>query len=132
MADTDLLSTDPLDIALGPDGDLLIDENGLSLISGLEGIAQLVRFRLGMFKGEWFLNLDIGVDWYSLLGEHYDEAKTRAVIAAEIADVPGVLAVTELSIAFDGRTRELTIDWAATTLFGDTPGDTLPITLRLP
>lgn len=123
-----LLETDPIDILLDEDGDLVLDGDGLHFVSGLAAVVQGIRFRLGLFRGEWFLNLDVGVPWYDeVLGEHFDEAHVRQLVADAINDTPGVKEITELTVKFDNKTRLITVTWAATTLFGDTPSDTLKV-----
>jgi hypothetical protein len=128
-----ILETDPLDIALGADGDIALGaDGGPYLTSGLAGVAQLCRTALLLFRGEWFRDLDAGVAWMAndvvpevraILGQRLDEAAVRAAVRGAVLAVPGVLALTRLEVALDARTRRLTITWAARTVFGDTPVD---------
>jgi hypothetical protein len=123
-----LLESDMTTILLDDDGDFVIDpQKGLVLIGGLTAVVQAVRYRLGLFLGEWFLNLDVGVPWYDLIGEQFDADRTRDAVAAAINDVPGILEVTELTVQYDNRSRTVTVTWAARTLFGDTPSVTLAV-----
>lgn len=130
-----LLADDPLDIALDADGDMdLGDDGGPYFTRGLEGVGQLCRTALLLFRGEWFADLDAGVPWMAndvvsesqaILGNRLDEATVRAAVRDAVLAVPGVLALTKLEIAIAAPTRTLTITWAARTIFGDTPVDTL-------
>lgn len=123
-----LLEADPVDILLDEDGDIVLDENGLHFVSGLDGIVQAVRYRLSLFRGEWFLNLDVGVPWYDeIIGEHFDEALVRRRVAEAINDVEGIVEITELTAKYDNKTRTISVTWAARTLFGDTPSVTLGV-----
>ena len=130
-----LLETDPLDIALGDDGDMLFgDDGGPYFTSGLAGVAQLCRTAVLLFKGEWFQDLDAGVPWMengtvleadAILGGPFDEARVRAAVRDALLGVVGVLSITRLEVSFDAADRELTITWSVRTVFGDTPVDTL-------
>lgn len=122
------LSTDAVDLVLGPDNDLIIDDDDLQLARGVDGVTQLCRVAVQMFAGEWFLDLDLGVRyWDSILGVEGERA--RLVALADLRDVlsavPGVLSIIKLAAEFDGATRTLTATWQVRTSSGDTPVDTL-------
>ena len=134
-----LLATDPVCFARNVDGDLTFP---LRLASGIEAVAIGVRSRLLLFAGEWFLDLDAGIPYLpsvdgsnavseraAILGQRFDETKTRAAFRREILSAPGVVALPLLQITFDGPTRRLAIAWRAQTLFGDTSQDLLELTI---
>lgn len=121
-----MLETDPIDLKLDDDGDLFIDEDGAHLTTGIEAVVQAVRFRLQLFRGEWFLNLDVGVPWFQeFLGEKYDPELLRQRLIEAIKDTPGVVEVVSLVIAFDSPTRKISVTWSVRSEFGDTDPDTL-------
>ena len=132
-----MLSTDPIDLALDPStGDLLIASGRLSLTSGVAAVVQGIRIRLQLIAGEWFLDLDAGVRYFprdgvdarlAIFGAKFDETKAAREFRAAILATPGVLAVTQLAIDFDGRTRAMSVRWQASTVFGDTPADVLAL-----
>lgn len=124
------LKDEPQDVAMTADGDIEIGPNGLRLISGIEAVVQAVRIRLLMFRGEWFLNLTVGITYFEdIIGDASKvrgvEDRARAAFAAAILAAPGVLEITRLDVVMTGR--KLTVTWAARTAFGDTPPDTLNI-----
>lgn len=124
------LSTDSVDILLGPDNDLVVDED-LHLVGGIDGVAQLCRVAVQMFAGEWFLDLDLGVRyWDVILGVDGERARLAATadFRAVLSAVPGVLRIVRLDVVFDGRTRTLTATWQVSTSLGDTPLDSLVTT----
>lgn len=121
-----ILESDPQDILLDSDGDIVLDDQGLHWASGVAGVVQGARIRMLMFAGEWFLNLDVGLDYYGdILFENYDETRARAGFTAAILDTPGILAVTSLTFSLNPQSRVLAVTWSASTQFGDTSPDTL-------
>jgi hypothetical protein len=129
-----LKSTDPLDAELDTaTGDVIIDEQGLRLIGGISGVAQLIGIALRLFRGEWFMNLDAGVPWFQdILGQKYDEATLRRRLSDEIATVPGVSSVTALSISRDSAARTVSIAWGVIVEFVDIEPTALASTTVIP
>jgi len=130
-----LLETNPVCFARDLNNDL---EFPLRLVSGLEAVAIGIRTRLLLFAGEWFLDLDAGVEYLptedgaipesaAILGQRFDPVKARTSFLREILSTPGVVDVPILRLSFDGPTRVLSITWVARTRFGDTEPDTLTI-----
>ena len=123
-----LLATDPLDLALDPaTGDLALDANGSPyMICGLPGVAQLIRIALGMFQGEWFLDLSTGMPWVqSILGSKYNNAQMLNIFRSTILAVTGVAGLASLTASFDGQTRMMTVNFEAVAVFGGTVADSL-------
>jgi hypothetical protein len=132
-----LLATDPVDLALGPDGDLALDASGSPyLVSGLDAVVQTCRMSLQLIRGEWFLDLQQGVPYFenqtvtedqALLGQVFDERKALVAFRDALLAAPGVVEVLQLSVSFDNSVRTLAVTWAVRTQFGDTPADTLAV-----
>jgi hypothetical protein len=119
-----------LNLKLSDSGELVLEAGSAALVSGRtaesarEAIAQAARCRLRTFLGEWFLDSSIGVPWFEqVLG-----VKPRGVNAArvllrdELLKVPGVTAVLEVVLAFDGSTRTLSGTFRAATELGELEG----------
>jgi hypothetical protein len=124
-----ILETDPLDILLDADGDIVIDNQGLHFATGLSGVAQLIRTRVLMFAGEWFLNLDVGIPWYdTVFADDYDERTAYDALRAEILGTPGVVSIVSLTLTRDPFLRTVAIAYECTVSFGDTVSDTLDLT----
>ncbi len=127
-----LISTDPIDLLLDSEGDLVIQDGKLQFSSGLPGVAQGIRIRLLTFRGEWFLNRDHGVPYLAndvvpeteaLLGGRFNEVRARAGARDAILSAPGVVDIPALAVAFSRGTRRLDVTWKARTEFGDTEGE---------
>lgn len=124
------------DVATGPRAgkwDLVVDPQlGIQLVSGEQAVVQAVRFRLQLQRGEWFLNLDVGVPWYEeILGDASKtpgvEDRARAAVAAAILDAPGVLEILSLVVTLNAVTRTMQITFQARCGFGDTSVVTLTV-----
>lgn len=125
-----MLETDPRDLLLDKYNDLVITDD-LQWSKGIPGVMQECRIRLQMFKGEWFLNLLVGIDyWGQILGQKpaVAIAAAGAQFTAALLSIPDVLDVTKMDVTYDGATRTLTVKWSVRCLFGNTPVDTLSIT----
>lgn len=122
------LNTDPVDILLGDDNDLVVTDD-LQFALGLEGITQMCRIAVQMFAGEWFLDLDVGVPyWDNILGQNPEVAKFAALTGFrdELLAVDGVLEIISLEVTFtDAATRTLNVTWQVRTAAGNTPVDTI-------
>jgi len=113
--------------------DLVVDPLlGIQLVSSEAAVAQAVRFRRGLQRGEWFLNLDVGIRWYEeILGDASKtpgvEARARAAVAAAILDTPAVVSITRLDVTLDAAARTLTVTFVAQCTFGTTSALTLTV-----
>lgn len=119
------LKTDPQDVALAADGDILLDADGLHFVAGTAAVVQAVEFRLFLFKGEWFLNQDIGMPYFEeLIGDASKVPgvadRARAAAGAAILDTPGVDKILQLNVKIDRQYRKMTVTWQAQCSFGDT------------
>ena len=125
------LQSDPRDWLLDSNNDLVVGKD-LSFSTGVQAVAQSCRIALQMFEGEWFLNLDVGIPyWDQILAQK----PAAAIAAAKLAfydalrGVVGVLDIPLLQVEYVGATRAMNITWQVSTVFGDTPVDTLSLTV---
>lgn len=122
--------TDPIDLRLDPDAwDLLVSNGDLSFVSGLDAVAQGVRFVVQLFFGEWFANRAAGVRWLAndlvspeqaILGQKFNAVKARAELRREILLVPGVAEVVSLDVSFDRTTRTVRASWEVRSVYSTT------------
>lgn len=125
------LQSEPRDLLLGSDNDLVVGKD-LSFSSGVQAVAQSCRIALQMFEGEWFLNLDVGIPYWDQI---LTQKPAAAIAAAQLAfrdalrSVVGVLDILQLQVQYVGATRALNVTWQVSTVFGDTPVDTLSLTV---
>lgn len=127
------LESDPQDVALDTDGDILVDPlRGLVFVSGIPAVVQAVNFQLRLFFSEWFLNEDIGVQYFEqILGDASKipgvEKRAAAILGAAILRVPAVETILKLVPVVNRSTRGMTVTWQARCAFGDTPEVTIEV-----
>lgn len=88
------------------------------LITGTPLIQQLIGCVLNFFRGEWYLDVDLGLpllEWVTERG--LDLPAVLARVEREIRGVPGVLRTQDATISMSGRT--VTIGLVAVTRDGD-------------
>ncbi len=139
-----VLLTDPITVLLNTaTGDL--PDGPLVEARGFAAVAQGARVRLAICAGEAFTNLDQGVRYrardgvpavLALLGQKFNKIKAlgefRANLlgdaARSIVGIPGVNTLPVLNVTFTpDSAREMRITFQATTVFGDTPTELLPV-----
>lgn len=107
-------------------GDLIFP---LRYTTGVEAVAQAIRIRLLVCRGEWFLDLDNGVPYLAregvpatsaILGQKFDRLKALAAFRAAILDAPGVTpeGLTKLAVEYDGATRTMSLSFEVVTAYG--------------
>lgn len=115
-------------VRLNPDWDLDITAHGL--ITGPDAIRQKVKQVLQLIKGEWFLDVSIGVPWFeSILVRNPSFELIRNIIRGKIQSVKGIATVPTLALSFDKPTRELTIQFEAKLVGGTAVSDTVTVTI---
>lgn len=98
------------DFALTAAGSLEITSGKLRVATGMEALAQRIRTRLRLFRGDWFLNLLEGVPYHDyVLRKSSTAAMQREVIRRALVTMRGVREVVSLTVELDARTRTLTV-----------------------
>lgn len=107
-------------LALDPaTGDLALTAGRLSLVEGVEAIAQRLDGRLSLWQGEWFGDLAAGVPYRRFLGEKGAERLAESSLRQAIATCPGVSAVEAFTFSVDKRTRAAALAFRARTVTGE-------------
>jgi hypothetical protein len=82
-------------------------------------VGQNIKTRLLLILGEWFLNINVGMPWRTLLGP-----KPAATVTLEdsvrqtIVTTVDVVEITAFSFDFDHTTRKATINVTVLTVYG--------------
>lgn len=104
---------------LDADGDMVFGAGGSDFLRDApDAVAQAVRTRLGLWTGEWFLDLAEGMDWRGqVLGSDTAGLHDMAV-RARILGTPGMAALASYESERNGETRALQITATLDTVYG--------------
>lgn len=100
--------------------DLVIEDNDLVLVDGLDAIRQEVDISLQFFQGEWFLDTRWGIPYYEeLLGKKNPKlGVVKDLFRDAILKVNGVQTILDLNVEFSAATRILSVTFRAGTIDG--------------
>lgn len=88
-----------------------------------EAVAQAVRSRLTLWRGEWFLDTDEGTPWHrAVLGKQSPDIYSLA-IRDRIHGTPGVLQLLNFTTRNDSETRRLSFSATLNTVYGEVTVD---------
>lgn len=88
--------------------------------SDAEAVAQDVKTRLQLLRGEWFLDVEDGVPYLQqICTKPANFPLAESVIKQRIITTEGVAEVTEFSMTYDSETRRLSISAKVRTQFNN-------------
>lgn len=91
-------------------GDLALEAGQVVIIEGVQAVAQAVRMRLQFILGEWYLNQELGIDYFGeVLVAQPNMGRIRELFRREILATRGVARIISLGLSFDRTARHLTI-----------------------
>jgi len=100
--------------------DILVEGSDLQIVEGKDATVQYLKQVLSAFKGEWFLNIEFGIDYHGkVLIKDPDPNVLETIFKEAILSVPGVLEIIEFQLLVDPATREYEIDFTCSTIDGD-------------
>lgn len=111
--------------ALDSNGDLLIEGNRISMISGEDLIRQTVQTVLGTNKGEWSLNIDEGIDFSNILGKKKSDDIIKNEILQGLLQIDESFVLDSFSCEIDKINRKLVISFTARNGDGETVAATV-------
>ena len=92
-----------LDLKL-TDCDITFDsENNLEVIIDNDEVGQALKNILQTAKNEWFLNTELGVDWFTVLGQKFDEEVVRLAIVEALFQDNRVNQVEDVTLSLDSN-----------------------------
>lgn len=98
-----------MNFQLDSDGDLLFSDSQVQFVTGQDEISQILEVRLKTILGEWFLDLSLGVPYFSkILKKNPIDSEVESAIITEISRSPGVLSVESLEMELSPE-RELSV-----------------------
>lgn len=124
-SEKDIGINDPIDWELDDNNDLIFP---LRYVRGNAAIAQRLRVKFRMARGEWFANGDAGFPMLendfvtsaqAVMGDQFDRTKAEAIFRREALLVIGVSRVLTMQVTFSPSTRELDVNGNVLTVYGD-------------
>lgn len=103
--------------------DFLLDENNglkitdydFTITSDQEFIKQKLKIVLSTFKGEWFLDTDVGMPFYQdMLGKNIDLGKVESLYIRAINSIEEVKRLIYIDLEQDKQTRTLNVKFSVT------------------
>lgn len=94
---------------LDESGDIVIRNGQFVFVEGDEELAQQVRLSLQTEKGEWFLDLEEGMDYTPIFSKQFNDTEARDAMLEAISDVSEPLLAEEISFVRDTKARKMEI-----------------------
>ncbi len=102
------------DIKLNDNNDIAIENNDIVFITSIDEVRQRLLENLNTFKGEWFLDLEMGIPYYQDISKkNIDLNVIESVFKDAILDSPGVLELLDFSLDIDNSSRQLDVNFTA-------------------
>jgi hypothetical protein len=89
------------------------------IVKGADAVVQKMRQRFRMFKGEWFLDLRLGVPYLqSIFIKNPSQVLINTIFTKVLTGTPGVSSVASFNGTLDRATRALVSDFQAVLVDG--------------
>lgn len=108
--------------AIDENGDLVIENNEISIIVGQNLTQQKVKNVLSTNKKEWFLAQDEGINQNNIIGKGITDEMIRYEIEQGLKQVDSTFEITEFQCDIDDSKRKAKVIFSAETDTGDTAG----------
>lgn len=102
------------------DGDLLLTKGDVALVEGDAELAQTLRTELETAQGEWFLDIDMGLDREPFESKPTNEEAIRTALTAVVTSHPQIESIESLELILDKSTRTLAVSFTARKVDGET------------
>ena len=93
-----------------------------------KAIEQNVQTRLRSFRGDWYLDVDAGVNWIELLGNPGTEKRIIRAVESTVLQTEGVISIQELKIIGRDSNRGVKTRIRYTDVVGPSSSQTLEFT----
>lgn len=110
-----------MNIWVTDDGDFEHDSttNNLRIVEGNEEVRQIIMANLETIEGEWFLDITIGVPWFTeILQKNVSLNRIDGIIINVISSSKGVISLLTYDSSVDAKTRTFNMEFVAQTAYG--------------
>lgn len=98
-------------------GEWTFGKGRANYLTGSKAIAQNVKTRLRSFLGDWFLDIEHGVDWLNLLGNRNTERRIIRAVERTVLQTNGIVSVNRIEIVRRDANRGIIIQVDYTDVF---------------
>lgn len=98
---------------LDENGDIVIENGKIGLVSDNELKAQTIRTVLKTNKGEWFLNENEGINFYTIMGKGVTDEARLSQIKSALSQVDDSMQVTGFNSTDDTKKRTSLLSFTA-------------------
>ena len=100
-------------------GDLDTENGDIAFVTGADAVAQHCSIRLKTFLGEYWLNLNVGIDYFGkILVKNPNMNVVQSIFRKTILTTPGVISLLSFSMDLDRASRAMTIEFRANSTEG--------------
>lgn len=94
--------------------DLDVSRDDLFFFTGPDAIAQHLKIRLRLYRGEWFYDTRVGIPYYgTILVKNPNIPAVRDIYRRAIESTPGVERLDDLDLNLNASTRVLSVSFSA-------------------
>ncbi len=110
-------------IKLDSDHDILVENYSPVFLTDQDYIAEKLRTKFLLFKGEYYLDILKGVPYYQhILKKNPDVRMINNIFKKQALEITGVTKVIDLNLEFSESLRLLTIEYSLDTVYGTISG----------
>lgn len=107
--------------------DIVFDPYDIAIVDGVEALKQRLKQRLLLFRGEWFLDLNAGVPYFS---DVFIKQPRRNILESafkrEIVGDPEVTALTSFELSFQSE-RTISLAFTVQTVYSKAITDQITV-----
>jgi len=99
--------------------DFVYEDGRLVTITGVDALAQILKNKISIWLGEWYLAENFGVDYFGLFNQKtFLDKRFRLIISNILLSDSRVNKIIKLNVSFDNSTREITASFTVETTEG--------------
>ena len=115
-------------LALDDDYDLDIQNNNFVVITGIDALRQRLRMNLSTFLGEWYLDPDLGMPYFSqVFKKNVSIGTLNSIFRQEITATEGVKSLNSINFTQELATRTLLVSFNVTASDGTVLEDNVAV-----
>jgi hypothetical protein len=116
------------DLLLDATGDLIIENFDLKLTDETTEVKQRIRRKLLCFRGEWYLDEEIGTPYFPVIGTK-DTESIFQMLRQSVLEVKGVQDIMAFDVEIDATTRSAKVSLEVSTDNGTTVTDNVDLNI---